>query len=98
MPEFVTVPPALSVAPAPTRITPALAPVPVPALAVKVLPVSDKVALAASCRLSTFSFRPDVTVKAGPTASRIASSEAPGTMPPPQSDALVKLPLMAFSQ
>ena len=97
-PALVTTPPRLSVSSAPTRITPAFAPAPVPARASKVPPVIDKVAFAASWILFTVSLLAEVTVNDDPTASRIASSDAPGTFPPLQSAALVKLPLSGLSQ
>ncbi len=88
----------MKAAPGLVRMMPAFAPEPVPALAVNMPALSDRVALGASCTLSTVSFTPEVTVKADPTASRMASSDAPGIFPPLQSVGLVKLPLISFSQ
>ena len=95
---LVTVPPHTRVAPAPTRMTPAFAPGPVPLSASKVPPVSDRVAFDDNRTLRTVSLTPEVTVKADPAASRMALSDAPGTIPPRQSEGLVKLPFTSRSQ
>ncbi len=60
--------------------------------------VSDRVVFDDNSTLRTVSLTLEVTVKADPAASRVALSDAPGTTPPRQSEGLVKLPVMSFSQ
>ncbi len=85
-PELSNAPPMNSWVLFPIEMVPALAPAPVPPLAENVPLVMESVATDESWMLATASPALTVTVKGvAPAASRIASSELPGTWPGVQS-------------